>query len=70
MTTCRKCGGTGYLPHLARVDHGRCWACLPAAPTPTAATLADDEAARAEMGAGRTLADLTAARRARRQVSA
>ena len=38
---CRKCNGTGYLPHLSRVDGGRCWACVTVRP---AADPADDEA--------------------------
>ena len=25
--TCYKCNGTGYIPHLANVDEGRCWNC-------------------------------------------
>jgi hypothetical protein len=66
MAECKKCGGTGYLPNFARVDAGRCWACLPAAPVPTAEQLADDEAARAEMGFGLTLADRVTRRRKER----
>lgn len=67
---CRKCGGAGYIPSLARVDQGRCWACLPGAQKRTAEQIADDVAYAAEMGLGMTLAERVAARRARRELVA
>jgi hypothetical protein len=64
--TCRKCNGTRYLRHFARVDAGRCWNCHTEV-APTAETLADDAAFRAEVGAGLSLAEVAAARKARRE---
>jgi hypothetical protein len=61
---CRKCNGTGR--HPSRVEGGRCFACQGLAVALTAATLADDEAYRAEMGFGMTLAERSAARKAKR----
>ncbi len=67
MAACRKCGGTGFLPHFARTDAGRCWACTGLATAPTPELLADDElyrqqrAATAQRGAAQR-----AARRAER----
>lgn len=65
-TPCPKCGGSGYLPHFARTDGGKCWACTDRAVQPTAETLADDEAYRAEMALGLTLAERMEIRRARK----
>lgn len=45
---CRKCNGTGYLPHFARTDGGKCWACTDKADTSytrNIPTLTDAEAA-------------------------
>lgn len=65
--TCRKCGGSGYLPHFARIDAGRCWACTGLAAPLSAEVLADDEAYLAELAATREAARLRrAARRAAR----
>lgn len=66
MTTCRKCGGTGYLPHFARTDAGRCWACTGLAVPLTDEQRSDDAAYAAEMGLGLTLAERAALRQARR----
>jgi DnaJ-class molecular chaperone len=70
MTTCRKCNGTGFLPHFAHSDHGRCWACQGVADTSytktaeaEARTMTDED--RAAAWATHTAAQ-NAARRARR----
>lgn len=62
---CRKCGGSGYIPSLARVDGGRCWSCNNER-VPTAEQVADDEAYREEMGLTLTLEERQARRRARK----
>jgi hypothetical protein len=64
--TCHKCGGTGYLPHFARTDAGKCWACQGLAVPLTTDQIADDAAYAAEMGFGLSLAERSALRRARR----
>lgn len=63
---CRKCNGTGYLPHFARTDAGKCWACTDRVVALTPEQVADDAAYAVEMGFGLSLADLAARRRERR----
>lgn len=36
---CRKCNGTGFLPHFAHSDQGKCWACTGRADTSYTATV-------------------------------
>lgn len=65
---CRKCGGTGYLAHFARVDGGKCWVCTDVADTSHARNLPvlTDEEAAARWAAH--TAEIKARRAARRAV--
>ena len=67
---CRKCGGTGYLPHFARTDAGRCWSCNKVEARP----LTDDDIAYQAMLAHRASpegrAEARAARRFRTSAAA
>lgn len=44
-TPCPKCNGTGYLPHHAHVDGGRCWNCTGRADTSYTRTMIDPDEA-------------------------